>query len=170
MSFYFIAIVTVIIGLGLGWVFTPNHSVVRKRPKTRKRLKPGTKLKNKRGVHYEVTERGGLRNTETIGEFLDHPNVRKQLKAMDGIFKQQTIMALRMGTQPPHLVGVGTYTKKSLLRDWDDEWQSVLEDMNEHIDITYNSFFDIPEEHPDAGIVYTADEIVNKYGREEENS
>lgn len=45
MSLYFIAIVTVIIGIGLGWVFTPNHKAAAHHRATR----IDRHLKSKRG-------------------------------------------------------------------------------------------------------------------------
>ncbi len=130
------------------------------------KLKPG-KYTNRKGTQYTVDSGGGLH--VDVNDLLRSPEVQRQLKGLNSMFKQQTIMALRLGTEPPHMVGRGTYTKKSLLRDWDDEWQAVLEGMNEHIDITYNSFFDIPEEHPPVGILLTANEIAEQYGSKEES-
>ena len=87
------------------------------------------------------------------------------------MFMQQTILALWQGKIPPHSVGgYGTLTKKKLIVEWNDVWQTEMDTLSESFDITYNILFDIPDEHPDAGIVYTADEIAEQYGREKENS
>lgn len=128
-----------------------------------KKLKPG-KYTNRHGKNYTVERLGGI-SIDNMSEFLRTPEVQEQLKGADRMFKKQTIMALRTGSEPPHMVGVGTHTKKSLLQDWDDDWQAVLEEMNNYIDITYNSFFDIPEEHPPVTKFFTADEIVRQYGQ-----
>ena len=41
----------------------------------------------------------------TVSDFLDHPNVRRQLDGFQRLFMRETIMALWNGTQPPHSVG-----------------------------------------------------------------
>ncbi|MEE8233916.1 MAG: hypothetical protein V3R41_04470 [Gammaproteobacteria bacterium] len=127
-----------------------------------KKLKPG-KYTNRKDKHYTVHSDGSM--SVDIDKFLNLPEVRRQLEGMNNLFRQQTIMALRLGTEPPHMVGKETYTKKSLLQDWDDDWQAALEECNKHVDITYNSFFDIPEEHPPVTEFLTADEIVRQYGK-----
>ena len=161
-------ILLVLAGLIIGWfVLKPNQDAVSKW----KQLEPGTKLTNRRGTNYEINERGGITRTGTIGEFVDHPNVQRQLKGFNRMFMQQTILALWQGKIPPHSVGgYGTLTKKKLIVEWNDEWQTEMNTLSESFDITYNILFDIPDEHPDAGIVYTSDEIAEQYGREEENS
>ena len=148
-------------------IFKPDEDAVSKW----KRLEPGTKLTNRRDTNYEINERGGITRTGTIGEFLDHPNVQRHLRGMEHMFMQQTILALWQGKIPPHSVGgYGTLTKKKLIVEWNDEWQAEMDTLSESFDITYNILFGIPDEHPDAGIVYTADEIADQYGREKENS
>jgi len=126
-----------------------------------KKTKPG-KYTDRKGKHITVHGDGSW--TIDAGSLLKSSEVRQQLKDIDGLFKQQTISALNLGTEPPHMVGMGTYTKKRLLQDWDDDWQAALEEMNNFIDITYNSFFDIPEEHQPVTDFFTADEIVRQYG------
>jgi len=125
-----------------------------------RKRKPG-KYTNRKGTSFTV-DSGGIH--VDVDELLKSPEVQRQLQGVDRLFKQTTIMALRTGSEPPHMVGKGIYTKKSLLRDWDDDWQAALEEMNEFIEITYNSFFDISEEHPPTTDFLTADEIVKQYG------
>lgn len=135
-----------------------------------KKLKPG-KYTNKSGTkYYEVDERGSFRNTEKMGDFLNHPNVKRQIDAMHRLYMQQTLMALYKGKRPPHSAGgYGTLTKKKLIIEWNDDWQAELDKMSEYYDVTYNSFFDIPEEHPPVGIILTAEEILAEYGSEKES-
>lgn len=107
----------------------------------------------------------------TMSEFLNHPNVQKDLKAMNRLFMQTTLMALYEGKRPPHSVGkYGTLTKKKLIIEWNDDWQAELDKMSEYYDVTYNSFFGIPEDHPPVQVLLTADEILAEYGREKEKS
>jgi len=153
-------------GLIIGWfVLKPNQDAVFKW----KELKAGTKLTNRRGKHYTVGPNGNL--IVDPAKLIRSPEFQKQLSVFHSLFMQQTILALWQGKIPPHSVGgYGTLTKKKLIVEWNDEWQAVMDDLSESFDITYNILFDIPDEHPDAGIVYTSDEIAEQYGREEENS
>ena len=49
-------------------------------------------------------------------EFLNHPNVRRQLDGFQRMFMSQTIMALWQGERPPNQVGgYGVLTKKKLI-------------------------------------------------------
>ena len=106
--------------------------------------------------HTIIHRDGGW--TVDLDKLLTSPEVHRQLKEAGTLFKWLTIQALLSGTHPPHLVGIGTYTKKSLLKDWNSDWQTVLEEMN----ITYNSFFDIP--------ISTTEEIVETHGSKKEKS
>lgn len=156
-------------GIYIGWtLFKPMSS--KKLKKAKRKLQPGDRLRNKRGVHYTVDSRGALRNTETIGEFVNHPKVKRQIDAFHRMYMQQTLMALHEGNEPPNSVGgYGILTKKKLMSVWDDEWQAELDKMNEYYDVTYDSFFNIQEEHPPAGIILTAEEILAEYGSEKES-
>jgi len=137
--------------------------------KTTKKRVPGTRYTNRKGDNWIINERHGLERTGSLKDFLDHPNVRKDLKAMGRLFMQQTLMALYEGKRPPHSVGkYGTLTKKKLMIEWNDEWQAELDKMSEYYDVTYNSFFGIPEDHPPVQVLLTAEEILAEYGREKE--
>ena len=130
------------------------------------KLKPG-KYTNRKGKNYTVDSQGGIH--VDVNKLVRSPEFQRQLKGFDSLFKRQTILALHNGEKPPHLVGVGTYTKKSLIIDWTDDWQQELDELNKSIDITYNSLFDIPEEHPPSGVLYTANEIAEQYGSKKES-
>ena len=162
-------IIIAVVGIVVGWflIFRPDHDAVSRW----KELEPGTKLTNRRGTKYEINEHGGITRTGTIGEFVDHPNVQRQLKGFNRMFMQQTILALWQGKRPPNQVGgYGILTKKKLIVEWNDSWQAEMDELEEYYDISYNILFGIPDEHPESGIVYTADEIVKQYGREKESS
>ena len=80
----------------------------------------------------------------TVSDFLDHPNVRRQLDGFQRLFMRETIMALWNGTQPPHSVGgYGTLTKKKLIIEWNDDWQAEMDKLSEYHDISYELLFDI---------------------------
>jgi len=135
------------------------------------KLKPG-KYTNRKGKEYEVTDNGRLvRHRNHFSEdFFASPHVQRQLDGVHRLFMQQTLIALHEGKRPPHSVGgYGTLTKKKLIVEWNDDWQKELDKMSEYYDVTYNSFFGIPEEHPPVGILLTADEIVEQYGSKEES-
>ena len=135
---YIVAIV--LMGFVLGWVLMP-------RAPTKRKLKPGDKLTNRKGKHYEVNSGGGITYTGTVGEFLDHPNVRKQLDGFQRLYMTQTIMALWQGERPPHSVdGYGTLTKKKLIVEWNDDWQAAMDKLSEYHDISYDILFDIQPE------------------------
>lgn len=128
-----------------------------------KKLIPG-KYTNRICEHYRVTDGGALE--VDVRKLLSDPMVQKQLDAFQLLYMQETLGALYEGKEPPNSVGgYGILTKKKLITIWDDKWQAVLEEMNEHIDITYNSFFDIPEEHPPVTDFLTAEKIAEQYGK-----
>jgi hypothetical protein len=159
------------------------------------KLKAGN-YTNKKGKHYRVNDRGYLENTETIGEFLDHPNVKRQLDGFQRMYMQQTLKALYDGEEPPNSVGgYGVLTKKKLKSVWDENWQAELDKMNEYYDVTYDSFFGVKQkpiydvtttslledyffagqdesrskDYPPARILLTASEIAEQYGSEKES-
>lgn len=136
-------------------------------------LKKG-KYTNRKDQHYFVDEHGRFSNTEPLEEFLNRPNVKRQLDGFHRMYMQQTLMALYNGKEPPNSAGgYGILTKKKLMSIWDKDWQTELDTMNEYYDVTYNSFFNIPtngDAHPPAGILLTANEITETYGSKEEKS
>jgi hypothetical protein len=83
------------------------------------------------GPNVTVTKSGG-RHVD-VGKLLSSPKVQKQLKAMDKLFKGEVLRALKFGKEPPLLVGKGIYTKKTLKRDWNDEWQAIANDLDIHL-------------------------------------
>lgn len=181
MTFIIILIVVGIIGILLFFKPIPNLNP--------RKLKLGDKLINSKGKHYTVDEHGALRNTETIGEFLNHPKVKKQLDAFDRLYMQQTLMALYDGIEPPNQVGgYGILTKKKLMSVWNDKWQAELDKMNEYYDVTYDSFFNVPTngnapsitaitasstakvtEYSPVSIILTSEEILAEYGSKKES-
>ncbi len=70
-------------------------------------------------------------------EFLSHPEVQRQLKGMQQLFRRETLRALHKGTEPPQSFGEGSWTKERLKKEWDDEWQADLEAVN----LTHEQFF-----------------------------
>ena len=157
MNIYLFTSLFVVAWIAGYFIFKPNHSAVQKRPKSKPR--PGK---------YDHMNRDGSVN---IARLIGSDKFQQQIKGFEGMFMRQTILALWQGKQPPHSVGgYGTLTKKKLIIEWNDEWQAEMDTLSESFDITYNILFGIPDEHPEAGIVYTSNEIVNKYGREKENS
>jgi hypothetical protein len=117
---------------------------------------------------YNHMNRDGSVNVQRL---IESDNFQRQLEGFRGMFKRQTILALWQGKRPPNQVGgYGILTKKKLIVEWNDDWQKEMDELEEYYEISYNILFGIPDEHPNAGIVYTADEIAERYGREEENS
>ena len=62
-------------------------------------------------------------------EWLQQPKIQEQLRGMEQLFKREVIRAIHEGRTPPESVGVGTHTRQSLLREWDDEWQTLANKM-----------------------------------------
>ena len=62
-------------------------------------------------------------------DWLQQPKIQEQLRGMEQLYKHEVIRAIHEGRTPPHSVGVGTYTRQSLLRDWDDEWEAIASKM-----------------------------------------
>ena len=83
------------------------------------------------GPNVTVTKSGG-RHVD-VGKLLSSPKVQKQLKAMDKLFKGEVLRALKFGKEPPLLVGKGIYTKSTLKRDWNDEWQAIADNLDIHL-------------------------------------
>lgn len=162
-----ILIISIIAACVVLWlmIFKPDENAVRKW----KELEPGTKLTNRRGRNYTIDSNGRMRTN--IDVLFSDPDVQEQIHGFQQMFMRQTILALWQGKQPPHSVGgYGTLTKKKLIIEWNDAWQAEMDRLSDSYDLNYNILFGIPEEHPESGVVYTADEIVNQYGREEKNS
>lgn len=80
------------------------------------------------GPNVTVSKSGG-RHVTDVGKLLSSPEVQRQLKAVHNLFMGETLRALKYGKKPPHQVGKGTYTLKTLKRDWNDEWQSVADEI-----------------------------------------
>ena len=62
-------------------------------------------------------------------KFLRHPNVQRQIKGMQQLFKHETLRALYKGEEPPQSIGEGCWTKERLKKEWNDEWQADLKIM-----------------------------------------
>lgn len=148
----------VVIGMIAGWyIFTPNHSAVRKKPKSKPR--PGK---------YDHMNRDGSVN---VAKLIGSDNFQRQLEGFRRIYMRETILALWQGKRPPNQVGgYGVLTKKKLIVEWNDDWQKEMDELEDYYEISYNILFGIPDEHPEAGTVYTSNEIASKYGREKENN
>ena len=58
-------------------------------------------------------------------EWLQQPKIQEQLQEMENLFKREVIRAIHEGRSPPG----SDYTRQSLLRDWDDEWQTLANKM-----------------------------------------
>ena len=119
--------------------------------------------------HMEIGPGGGIRvNTAKL---IQSPEFKRQLDGFKRLYMRETIIALWQGKRPPNEVGgYGILTKKKLIIEWNDEWQAEMDKLEEYHDISYNILFDIPEEHPPASILLTADEIAEQYGSKEEKS
>lgn len=62
-------------------------------------------------------------------EWLRQPQIQEQLRGMEQLYKREVVRAIHEDRTPPHSVGVGTYNRQSLLRDWDDEWEAIASKM-----------------------------------------
>lgn len=157
-----------LVGLYIGWYYISSRP---SSPKMGGTAKAG-KYRNRDGTrHITVRPDGGW--SVDVNELLKSPKVQDDLRAMDRLYKRETIMALAQGKCPPNQVGgYGVLTKKKLIIEWNDEWQKAMDRLSEYHAITYEILFDLPikEFHPPAGIVLTADEIVETYGRTEKSS
>ena len=157
---------TFIVGLILGWYILSRPLI--KGPRMSDTWKAG-KYTNRKGKHITVSSDGSW--SVDVKELLKSPTVQDDLYIMGRLYKRQTIMALWEGKRPPNQVGgYGVLTKKKLIIEWNDEWQKEMDSLSEYHDIDYDIFFDIPKDFPPVGIILTADEIVEAYGREEKNS
>lgn len=156
-----------LVGLCIGWYYL---SISPSSPKMGGKAKAG-KYSNRKGKHITVNSDGSW--SVDVNELLKSPTVQDDLYIMGRMYMRQTIMALAQGKSPPNQVGgYGILTKKKLIIEWNDEWQREMDSLSEYHDITYEILFGLPikEFHPPAGIVLTADEIVEAYGREKESS
>ena len=135
---------------------------------TPKKLVPGQKMTNRKGKHYTVGRHGKL--IVDPEKLIRSPEFQKQLNGFHSLYMQETILALWQGKRPPNSVGgYGVLTKKKLIIEWNDEWQAVMDNLEESFDINYNILFDITDEHPPVTILLTADEIAEQYGSEKES-
>jgi hypothetical protein len=85
MSLYFIAIIIVIIGLGLGWVFTPNHKAAAHHRATR----IDRHLKSKRGIE----EMKAL--SEIVERHRAMSRMEKQEKKSEVLLMREAMVALK---------------------------------------------------------------------------
>ncbi len=79
--------------------------------------------------HNVTVANSGARYITDVGKLLSSPEVQRQLKAVNRLFMGETLRALKYGKEPPLAVGKGTYNLKTLKRDWNDEWQSVADEL-----------------------------------------
>jgi hypothetical protein len=146
------------------WLIVSSEN--RNRPKS-KRKELVRKMMN---ADHLIFHKNGAISVD-VEKMLRHPKVQDDLKAFSRLYMRETIMALWQGKRPPHSVGkYGTLTKKKLIIEWNDEWQEEMDKLSEYYDISYDILFDIPKEHPPVTILLTADEILEQYGREKEES
>ena len=80
------------------------------------------------GPHVTVGSDGG--RSVKMNDFFSSPEVQRQLKGMERLFKGETLRALKFGKTPPNAVGQGRHTLESLKKEWNDEWQAVADDLN----------------------------------------
>ena len=144
-----IVLIGLVAALVVGWfmIFKPDEDAVSK---------------------YRHMNRDGSVNVRRL---IESDKFKRQIDGFQRIYRRETILALWQGKRPPNQVGgYGILTKKKLIVEWNDSWQAEMDELEEYYDISYNILFGIPDEHPESGIVYTADEIVKQYGREKESS
>jgi len=79
-----------------------------------------------------TVSKSGARHTD-VGKLLSSPKVQKQLRDVDKFFKGEVLRALKYGKEPPLLVGRGIYNLETLKQDWDDDWQSIANDLDIHL-------------------------------------
>jgi len=101
-------------------------------PKSRS-LKDGSYV-NSKGNRVGTVRDGSWSWTTTtpaVGskEWLQKPQVQEQLRGVEQLYKREVIRAIHEGRTPPHSVGVGTYTRETLQRDWNDEWEAIAKRM-----------------------------------------
>ena len=89
--------------------------------------------------HVKVHNNGSI--SVDPEKFLRHPNVQRQLKGMQRLFRHETLRALYKGEEPPQSIGEGCWTKERLKKEWNDEWQADLEQVG----LTYEQFFGKPK-------------------------
>lgn len=91
---------------------------------------------NRKGTRVGTVKDGQWKWTSKIPKIPEvgsnewlQPQIQEQIRGFESLFKYEVIRAIHEGRTPPHLVGVGTHTRQSLLQDWNDEWEAIASKM-----------------------------------------